>query len=160
MSEPTEVSIEHLRQNLSAFQRYLDIDIIAPTLRDAQLLTDVEEWYLTNHELSPKERITQLLMLVLGRKGKRGASIFIECIRRTSDCHLPHECLVQLFRGKFRSLFVVSFSKVHAGGQPALPYVIIRGPLWLLDSRERSCGVSAPMFLGRRYISFCWFTVR
>ena len=101
MSEPTEVSIEHLRQNLPAFQRYLDIDIIAPTLRKAQLLTDVEEWYLTNRELSPKERITQLLMLVLGRKGKKGASKFIECIRCTSDCHLPHEHLVQLFRSKF-----------------------------------------------------------
>ena len=87
MSEPTEVSIEHLRKHLPEFQQYLDIDIIAPMLRNAQLLTDVEEWYLTNRELSRKDRITQLLLLVLGRKGKRGASKFIECIRRTSDCH-------------------------------------------------------------------------
>ena len=107
MSEPTEVSIDHLRQHLSEFQQYLDIDIISPALRSAQLLTDIEEWYLTNRELSPQERITQLLLLVLARKGKRGASKFIECIRRTSDFHLPHEHLVQLFRSKFRPLFVV-----------------------------------------------------
>ena len=100
MSEPIEVSIEHLRKHLAEFQQYLDIDIIAPMLRNAQLLTNVEEWYLTNRELSPEDRITQLLLLVLGRKGKSGASKFIECIRRTSDCHLPHEHLIQLFPGK------------------------------------------------------------
>ena len=99
--EPADVSIQQLWQHMPEFLRHLDVSVIIPALREAALLSENEAWHLTNCDRSPRERIVHLLTFILVRKGNEGPNKFVECIRRTSDCHPPHRRLVRLFCSKF-----------------------------------------------------------
>ena len=99
--EPANVTIQQLRQHVPEFLKHLDLSIMVPVLRESQLLNEDEEWHLTNCDQSPRERIVHLLTFIIARKGNEGPNMFIDSIRRASDCHSGHRRLVRLFCSKF-----------------------------------------------------------
>lgn len=118
--EPANVTIQQLRQHIPEFLKHLDLSIMVPALREAALLNEDEEWHLTNCDQSPRERILHLLTFIIARKGNEGPNMFIDCIRRASDCHSGHRRLVRLFCSKFMQCSYIQISRERSMSRP--PY--------------------------------------